>query len=285
MQQAGGCSFAASLAAAKSLGLRVVASIRQMPPERQVSCADKWLGLIPRPQLWRRRLAWRRRLIGWCCDAIVFNSQSVAESYERELRWPAGKFRIIPNGASAVGSARSHREARTIGVVGRVTRAKGADVALDAFARVAGGFPAARLVYFGEGPMESELKSRAKALGLADRVEFRGYVSDRDLMYEEIDLFMQASLRESLSNSLIEAMARGLPCIATDVGGTREAVIDGETGVLATPGDSRVMATALRGLLGDAETRERFGESAMRRVMHEFNSESTGRELVRVVVG
>jgi glycosyltransferase involved in cell wall biosynthesis len=285
VQQAGGCSFAASLFAAKSLGLRVVASVRQMPPERQEVGGDWWLGIIPRPQIWRRKIAWRRRLVGSCCDAIIFNSRTVAESYQRELGWSACKALVIPNGETTIRRKRDYGAVRTIGVVGRVTRAKGADVMLDAFAQVAGGNPGLRLVYFGEGPLESELKGRAKALGVLARVEFRGYVSDRDAIYDEIDLFVQASLRESLSNSLIEAMARGLPCIATDVGGTREAVIDGETGLVVPPGESRAMADALSNLISDVEARLRFGDNGLRRVRREFNSESAAFELVRTVVG
>jgi len=286
VQQAGGGAFGASLVAARTLGLRVVSSVRQLPGELPPPSGKRWLGVVPSPQWWRQRLIWRRRLPAWCCDAIIFNSRRVADRYAQAYGWPRRRFRIIPNGEPSPARLRAaDRPPRHIAAIGRVTAAKGADAVLDAFALVAERHPDARLTYFGDGPLIPVLRSRAAGLGLGDRVVFAGYRDDRESIYRDVDLCVQASRRESLSNSVVEALARGIPCIVTDVGGLPEAVIHDQNGLIVPPDRPETLAAALSRLLSDSQTFARFSRAAAILARERFDLRRVMRETVETVLG
>jgi glycosyltransferase involved in cell wall biosynthesis len=115
------------------------------------------------------------------------------------------------------------------------------------------------LVLVGEGNQEEELKQLAKDLGVADGVEFRGYVDHDSIsdIYKNSDVFVLPSLNEGMSNALLEAMASGLPVIVTDTGGTSE-LID-RNGIVVPKGDSNAIAQAVCELMDDPEVRRRMG--------------------------
>ncbi len=287
VQQAGGGAFAASILAAKSLGLRIVSSVRQMPQELPTTTGKRWLGLIPTPQLWRRRLIWRKRIPAMCCDSVIFNSRRVARLYEQEYGFPADRSRIIPNG-EVTGKYRQRalpdRPSR-IASVGRVTHAKGADTLLDAFTAIAQRHPHAHLAYYGDGPLMSELDDRARSRGLGDRVDFHGFTPDHEAIYPDIDIYVQASRRESMSNSVIEAMARGIPCVVSDVGGLPETVDEGRTGFVVPANQPERYAEALDRLLSDRQTFARFSDAAIERVRSNFDLAAILRRTVETVLG
>ncbi|HVP10229.1 MAG TPA: glycosyltransferase family 4 protein [Phycisphaerae bacterium] len=287
VQQASGGAFAASLIAAKLLGLRVVSSIRQLPEPLPAPTEKRWLGFIPSPQLWRRRLLWRRGVPALCCDAIIFNSRRVAEAYFREYRFPRARCRIIPNGElpRPTDKAALSVPPCNIATVGRVTHAKGCDALLEAFALVSARHPDARLTYYGDGPQIGDLQARSRALGLAGRIAFPGYESDHEKVYPQIDIYVQASRRESMSNSVIEAMARGIPCVVTNVGGLPETVGEGECGFVVPPDEPRACAEAICRLLGDREVFARLGDAAIERVRRHFNLEHVTRQTVETILG
>ena len=307
IQQAGGGAFGASIVAAKSLGLRTVVCVRQLPqpiPHAEPTARPGW---IPSPQLWRRRLLWRRRIPAWASDAILFNSQRVADEYAGAYSWPAGRFHVIPNGewprdgAAVAGASAPSGTAnidrikertgaprgyiREMATVGRVTHAKGADTVLDAFALVAAEDPRVRLTYFGDGPLIPELRQKAERLGLAHRVRFAGYQADHESIYGGVDLYLQLSRRESMSNSVLEAMARGIPCIVSDVGGLPETVVDGQTGFVVTPDDPAAAARAMRRLIEDPSMAARMGAAGAARVRERFDIRRVMLETVKTVLG
>lgn len=287
VQQAGGGAFGASIVAARLLGLRVVASIRQPPQPLPQTLPNRRLGFIPSPQLWRRRLIWRRRLPAWCCDALIFNSRRIADAFHRDYGFPQHRFHIIPNGEAprpGIGPSPAFRP-RHIATVGRVTEAKGADVLLDAFALVAPHHPQAKLTYYGDGPLIPTLRSRAASLGLADRIVFPGYRSDHNAIYADVDIYVQPSRREAMSNSVVEAMARGIPCVVSDVGGLPETVSDGETGFVVPVDEPQACANALSRLLSDRETFARFSRAAGDRARTLFDIHRVLRETVETILG
>ncbi len=293
VQQASGGAFVNALVAAKSLRYRVVTSIRQMPDPLPPATEKRWLGLIPAPQWWRRRLIWRRRIPAWCADAIIFNSHRVAETYARQYSLSRDRFQVIRNGDATVGSDDIHScHARPVHIasVGRVTSAKGADTLLDAFSTLARHHPSIRLTYFGDGPLIPELRARARDRGLAERVRFDGYQPDRERIYRDVDICVQPSRHESMSNSVIEAMARGIPCVVSDVGGLPETVVDGECGFVVPPDEPTACAEAISRLLSNEDTFARFSMAAARRArslfdMHEFQQATVaailGEEITR----
>ena len=152
--------------------------------------------------------------------------------------------------------------------VARLDPQKGLDHLLAAAAAV----PGAVFVVAGEGPERPRLERLAQELGVADRVRFLGHRSDVADLLAACDVFVLPSLFEGLPLSVLEAMAAGKPVIATCVGGTDEAVIDGESGLLVPPADSSALAAAIRKVLGDPRVAGRLGQGGQARVRREFDA-------------
>ena len=128
------------------------------------------------------------------------------------------------------------------GTVGRLHHLKGIDLLLRAFKVVSACSEQALLLIVGSGPEEHALKALARELGLEDRVVFTGYREDVYNLFQVMDVFVLASRWEGLPMVLMEAMSRSLPVVATDVGGVRELVRPGETGLLVNSGDVAELA-------------------------------------------
>lgn len=161
-------------------------------------------------------------------------------------------------------------------VVSRLTRLKGIENFLEAAAALTPRYPDARFLIVGETsphdrPYLKELTDLAERLGVADRVTFTGLRSDVAALLASATVAVMPSLNEALSNVLLESMAAGAPVVATRVGGTPEALIDGETGLLVEPGDSAAIATAVARLLDDRELATRLGRSARALIADEFS--------------
>ncbi|MFH1417846.1 MAG: glycosyltransferase family 4 protein, partial [Planctomycetota bacterium] len=114
---------------------------------------------------------------------------------------------------------------------------------------------------------------------------FRGFEPDHEAIYPDIDIYVQASRRESMSNSVIEAMARGIPCVVSDVGGLPETVDDGRTGFVVPSDRPERYAEALDYLLSDRATFARFSNAAVERVRSDFDLAATLRRTVETVLG
>jgi glycosyltransferase involved in cell wall biosynthesis len=137
--------------------------------------------------------------------------------------------------------------------VGRLDHSKGHVYFLRALAQVRARNPGYRFlaVLVGDGPQRDDLQRLAASLGLADRVRLLGVRRDVAEIVAASAVFVVASLNEGLSQAVLEAMALGIPVVATDVGGTSDAVRPGHTGWLVPPGDSSGLATAIEEALGD----------------------------------
>jgi glycosyltransferase involved in cell wall biosynthesis len=128
----------------------------------------------------------------------------------------------------------------------------------------------ARLRFVGAGPLEVELRRLANAPSLQGLVEFAGSVEDVTPHLAWADVLVLPSITEGLPGAVLEAAAAGVPGVANDVGGTREALIDGETGILVDPADERGLAEQLRWLATDRARLARLGAAARARVVDEF---------------
>lgn len=179
-------------------------------------------------------------------DAIVCNSAEMARFAARHYGAPSDRMEIVYNGVDTArfAAAASDPARRVIGTVGRIEEQKNLELFLDGARLVAARFPGARFVIVGEGSLRSELEERAAAAGLSAVVSFRGTVSDVPGFLGELGQFWLTSDWEGTPNVVLEAMAAGLPVVATRVGGTPEIVEDGRTGLLVTPGDAEALATA-----------------------------------------
>jgi glycosyltransferase involved in cell wall biosynthesis len=123
----------------------------------------------------------------------------------------------------------------------------------------------------GEGPERDRLEDIARRRGLRC-VRFLGARPDIPQLLAASDLFVLPSLWEGLPMALLEGMAAGLPVIATDVAGSRQVVVNGESGLLVPPGDPTALASAMTGLLADDAERTRLGRAARQRVESEFSA-------------
>jgi glycosyltransferase involved in cell wall biosynthesis len=172
--------------------------------------------------------------------------------------------------------------------VGRLVEKKGTDVLLDALALLPRDLDW-RLVHVGGGPLKEKLERRARALGIAARVAWRGARTQTELLaeYRAADLFALASRvardgdRDGLPNVLAEAQSQGLPCVATCVSGIPELIEHGSTGLLVAPEAPEELALALESLLRDPQRRRALGDAGRKRVSEKFGLEGNIAPLAR----
>ena len=158
------------------------------------------------------------------------------------------------------------------GTVGRLVEKKNHKTLLQAFQRVARDIPCSALVIVGGGPLESTLKALARSLGLEGRVHFLGVRGDVPVILRALDVFVFPTIREGLPLSLLEAMASGLPIIASDIGCIREVINDGLAGGLVNPSDPHGLAEAMiRYARANSRDRAEWGARARRRILEAFS--------------
>lgn len=223
-----------------------------------------------------------RVLFRWAERMVVISEPLRAEM--AGYGWiPPEKLQVIRNGI-APGPYREDPEARervrreagtppgavVAAVVARVTEDKGQVETIQALASLAGEYPEAELWVVGEGSLRPRLEELARELGVAARVRFLGFRQDVAAVFQAADLIIQASHREGLGNTLLEAMASSLPILASAVGGILDVVVPGETGELVPPYDAAALAAAWRSLLTDREKRLGYGRNGLRRVEQFF---------------
>jgi glycosyltransferase involved in cell wall biosynthesis len=232
-------------------------------------------------------------------DHVLVNARAVLDRLVKE-GYDRGRISVIENGVDLSrfsghprrGALRAELGldpgAPLVAVLARMhnsiygTDLKGIRYFLDAAAGLSRRFGAARFLVLGDGPLRAELERYAAGLGLGDRVLFMGFRLDVAEILSEIDVAVSPSLAEAISNSVIEAMAAGLPVVGTRVGGTPEAVEDGVTGLLVPPRDSEALARCIGLLLEDRDLASRLGRAGRRRIEERFSTERMVRATERV---
>lgn len=225
--------------------------------------------------------AWLQRQLLRHVDFAFTVSRQLKSDLERELRVPASRFEVLYNGVDVErfqyqrthGPAPDASQSLLIGSVGRLVPVKNYALLLQAVARLAKA-PSCRLLLIGEGPERATLEQLAAQLGLASRVVFAGHRDDVPQLLEKVDIFVLPSLSEGMSNTLLEAMASGLPVVASDVGGNREVIDPERTGLLFPSGDVAALTGQLERLLESGELRARLGDAAALRVGIEFSMQA-----------
>lgn len=235
-------------------------------------CVDSWKSGW-QLRLDRRQIRRTARLIG--------NSQGVAEFY-RENGFPEERIVVIPNGQSICERGQIDRNAalaefdippgsQIVGSVGRLARQKrGHDLiwAMQLLRQLRGN------VYYlvvGDGPEKLELVKLAEHMGCDHLVRFLGHRDDVERLIQLMDVFWLGSDFEGMSNSVMEAMAAGLPVVATDIPPNRELIVDGQTGYLVRVGDSVGFAQFSDRILEDAALARRLGEAGRERIRTHFS--------------
>jgi len=161
-----------------------------------------------------------------------------------------------------------------IGMIAQLIPRKGHEVLFDALPAVLERHPQTRVLLFGQGPMEAELRTSVRARGLGDAVIFAGYRSDMARVIPGLDLVVHPAWMEGLGVSLLEAAACGVPIVATRAGGIPEIVKDAVNGRVIEPGDSAALASAIVDLLDDPARRRELGQAGRRLVLARFSVEA-----------
>jgi glycosyltransferase involved in cell wall biosynthesis len=187
-----------------------------------------------------------------CAHRIVANAEAARARLRREgVRSP--RITVVPNGLDLerFTPKPAGRARRRLLMLANLRPGKGHDALIDAMPLVLRRFPDARLAIAGDGTERAQLEARVRARGVAGAVSFEGHCDDVPARMMNADLFVLPSESEAFPNAVIEAMAVGLPVIATSVGGIVEAVIDGHTGLLVAPRDSVALADRICRLMDD----------------------------------
>lgn len=229
-------------------------------------------------QRYHKILAPLLRLIWKDASVVVANSnglRQLANIFDARFEIP-----IIPNGVDLQEYAtevRTWSPPRLLSV-GRLVHQKGLDLALRALAQLKD--LEWEWCIAGDGPQINVLRSLANELGIQNRISFPGWRSHAELVecYKGSNLFLFPSRHEGMPNVVLEAMASGLPVIASRIAGNEELVVDGETGLLFPSEDVEALCVALRTLLTDASQRQIMGNASRRRVEALYSWENTAQQ-------
>ncbi|MBI3780860.1 MAG: glycosyltransferase family 4 protein [candidate division NC10 bacterium] len=218
-------------------------------------------------------------------DAFIGNSNELCEELI-EAGFSAKRIMRIPNGVdlnhfSPDPAARSFEARRRLGLppgllmafAGRLDPQKGLHALLEAVQPLLAGPQGARLLVMGDGPLRAELQLSARHVGLSDRILFLGLVKDVAPYLRACDIFVLPSVGEGMPNALLEAMATGLPCVASRIGGCIDIVTHGKDGLLVDPDNPVALREATCRLLASPELRARLGRAARESVGSRFSLE------------
>ncbi len=230
---------------------------------------------------WKRpvdRMADRR--LAAVSAAVIANCEAVKQYCVDVIGIPADRMRVICNGmdlsrfdAAFVRALREGVRLR-VGTVARLEPQKGISYLLDAMDLLRSSGVDAELWIVGDGPDRPALDAAVQSSQrLSECVRFLGRRDDVPALLGQIDLFVMPSLWEGLPNAVMEAMAARLPVVATNVDGTPELVIDGETGLLVPPRSAEALADAIAKLLADGALRLRMGQAGRQRVEQQFTED------------
>lgn len=213
--------------------------------------------------------------------AVIVNSSEVQRYIEREYGAPADRISVIPNAIDLERFRPQPRGlgSRTVAMVGRLVQQKNPLLFVAAAAALRAEMPDARFVLIGDGPLRGCVQAAVDAAGLGTACTLAGERADVHELLRQADLFWLTSDWEGLPNAVIEALACGLPVVATNVGGTGDLLRDGDEGFLVAPGDRDALVARSIEIFSDpalqarmraaARARaERFGADAMVRATH-----------------
>jgi glycosyltransferase involved in cell wall biosynthesis len=228
-------------------------------------------------------LAWMDRFSLYFPDRLIPVSQKMQQKILSQLGIKARRVTTIRNAIPCEQFYRpeqrdvvrsemgiSHK-AVVLGYTGRIQRVKRIDLLLDAFACIHRIHPDTHLIIAGEGEDRHSLAAYAETLGIADRITWTGFRRDVPRILSAFDIYVQSSLNEGLSLSILEAMAAGIPVVATDVGGNSEVIAHEVNGLLVPAGTTDEFVKAVLCLIEQPELREQFSSAGLNLMREEFS--------------
>ncbi len=246
----------------------------------------------------RRRVPFRERLaVRHLMDRVISVSRFTMERMKAAYGLPPELFRLLPNAIDLSAEQASHPELPccrsgrfrllTVARLGWQDRSKGCDKVILAMRRIVAEFPGATHEIVGDGPLRTELESLAASSGLAERVNFLGYVSDHRLeeVYRDADVLVIPSFGEGFGIVFLEAWKHGLPVVVGNRDASSEVVTDGWNGLCVDPHSVEEIAGAVCSLLSDPGRARAMGENGRRTVQEQFTHEHFRRRLTEILVG
>lgn len=235
-------------------------------------------GRYPEEPWW---VSWADRLAHALTDAVVVVSQALDRDLRRRLR-TSRPFPMIANGVTVRPRKSGDRErARSefpvgagsfvVGTVGRLVAAKNHAGLIEAIGHLVTQGRDVTLVVIGDGPLRSQLEELVSARDLAGRVRLMGHRADATDLLPGMDVYASSSVTEGTPIAVLEAMAAGLPIVATDVGGLSHLLDAGRAGILVPVHEAAALAAALDALITDATRRERLAMCAQQRAAAAFS--------------
>lgn len=238
------------------------------------------LGHLPWYTPFRRRVM---RLIYRLSTGVIANSEAVKRILVTEFRVPPGRVHVLYNGVDYARFSQSRRDRRKlhpslgpeakliVNVANMHSAIKGHADLIEAARTVCASVPQAKFVLVGDGEQRPRLQEQVRKAGLGEFFLFLGQRKDIPEVFSCCDLFVLASHAEGLPNALLEAMAAGLPVVATGVGGVPEIIEDGISGLLVPPGNQTALAEAVLRALQDSRLRARLARAGQERVRKHFS--------------
>ncbi len=226
-------------------------------------------------------------------DLVIADAQDLASAIGK-FGIDADRIRVIPFGVDVAKFAprKSLEFRRQLGLVHKLiivsTRSLsplyGVEYLIDASPHVISKSPNAHFLIVGKGPLEIELRSRAKSLGVEQSFTFLGHLPHERIpeILQTADIYVSTSLTDSTSVSLLEAMSCGVPSIVTNLPGNLEWIRDYENGIIIPPEDGQALADAIIKLLQDVELRQRLGSAARKTIQERADWERNVQEMIRV---
>jgi glycosyltransferase involved in cell wall biosynthesis len=267
----------ASVLAARRLGKKSVVKLMNSGPRNDFK---RWRG---EKTIWGSR-AMADYLLN--CDRII----ALNDLAYRELTafgFRTDQIALIPNGVEVdrftAKTSYDIADATRVVFVGRLAQAKGLDVLLEALGRLNTQTPGKyQLTIVGKGSLREPLEATAETLGIAESVHFAGQVEDVSPFLSHSDVFVLPSRAEGISNALLEAMATGLPCIASDIPGNHALIQNGENGLLVESDNPQALAEAIHEMSIEPEQRIRLGQAARKTVESRSDIAVTAKQYIEL---
>lgn len=227
-------------------------------------------------QVRAQRWVWSR------VDRLLSVSSRLAERMSAAVGVPLARITVIRNGVDLMrfGSASRVEARRELGVdddlalvghAGRLVEVKDQAALVQTAVQLKGGGRRFRILIAGEGALRGALEAQIAGLGVADCVQLLGHRSDVERFFSALDVYVLCSRSEGMPNTILEAMATGLPVVSTQVGGADELVVNGETGLLVRPGRPELLGNAIGRLIDDAYLRSSMGCAGLARATQAFS--------------
>ncbi|MCD6460213.1 glycosyltransferase [bacterium] len=222
------------------------------------------------------------------CEKIISNSSAGKEFLVKNVGIEQDKILVVPNGINVENYNQvKHKAKKTINfsVVASLTRKKGHSYLFKSFQKMYANNKNVKLMIIGTGPLKNELEQLSVDLGINENTVFLGFLDNPAKYLEQSDIFVLPSLWEGMPVALMEAMACGLPCIASDVGGVGELIDNNISGILVKPKDIDALYESMLRLISSPDERAKLGEGARKKISNCYSKKNMINQLEQIYLG